>query len=151
MQYLELIKDLSSHLQLPEIVTDELQRFALLFDEMYLLFSPELVETGEENIKVSAVLGQLPDDEGQAIIYYEELLCANLLGHGTACAYLGVNASGEISLMANWPLQNTSFSMFGDLLENFVSHVEHWKNQLEKMQSKELEINSLNAFDTMRA
>ena len=151
MQYQDLIKNLSSHLQLSEIATDEMQRFALLFDDMYILFTPEPVEMSDENIKVNAVLGQLPDSESKAIIYYEELLCANLLGYGTACAYLGVNASGEICLIANWPLQDTSFSTFCDLLENFVSHVEYWKNQLEKIHIKESEINSLPAFDTMRA
>jgi hypothetical protein len=151
MQYQILVQSLSSHLHLPEIVMDESQRFALLFDEMYLLFSPEILDTGECNINVSAALGYIPNNEDQASFYHEELLRANLLGHGTSCGYLGVSESDEISLFVIWPLQEISFAMFCDLLENFISCVEYWKSNLENLKNKKSEAKHIFTLDGMRA
>ena len=151
MQYSDMLQNLSTHLQLPEIILDDLQCFSLRFDDMYLMFSPKFIASGECIVQITVTVGQQSADEDQAQHIAEELLCANLLGHGTASGYLGVNDLDEIIFSMQHPLQEMSFLRFFSLLEDFVSHAEYWINYLKTKTDKTLTMANISNIDAMRA
>ena len=75
-------------------------------------------------------LGKIPAGDHEE--FYVELMSANLFGQGTGGAVLSINSQNQLVLAQTFSYE-INYQDFRDFLEEFVNHVDFWKEELKKL------------------
>ncbi len=128
----DILSELGKAMGLGDIGLDENRVLRLVFDDRHVV---DMEATEDyKTLHIYSVLSSVPEDGKLEL--YEALLYANLFGQETGGATLCVDPSAkEVLLCTRCEMEKTDYQDFVNLLENFLNHVEHWKDKIEKIKS----------------
>lgn len=88
-------------------------------------------DASQDVLHLYAIVGQEPTDHARRAAFYRQLLTANVFGHDTGGAALGVDdLSGEVLLTWRLPLAGAEVSVLRDAVQSMVSTAASWRDRL---------------------
>jgi hypothetical protein len=101
-----------------------------------LAFDDELTinlehDASQDLLHLYAILGQEPSDHAARPAFYRKLLVANVFGHDTGGASLGIDdISGEVLLTWRLPLAGAEVAVLRDAVQSMVATATAWRERL---------------------
>jgi len=88
-------------------------------------------DASQDALHLYAIVGQEPADQATRAAFYRQLLTANVFGHDTGGAALGVDdLSGEVLLTWRLPLAGAEVSVLRDAVQSMVATAASWRERL---------------------
>lgn len=88
-------------------------------------------DASQDVLHLYAIVGQEPADLVARPAFYRQLLVANVFGHDTGGASLGVDdLSGEVLLTVRLPLGGTDVTVLRDAVRSMVAVAAGWRERL---------------------
>ncbi len=126
----QLINELGVTLGIENLSQDEFGIIMLEVDKslpLYLTFSEE-----RESVLLSAELATVPADSPASV--FRTLLAAQLFEQGTGGGHFALDdENGIITFHLEFKLNDSSTSLFNDVLENFINLCSDWQKTINNM------------------
>ena len=88
-------------------------------------------DASQDVLHLYAIVGQEPADHTARARFYRQLLTANVFGHETGGAALGVDdLSGEVLLTWRLPLAGADVGVLRDAVQSMVATAASWRERL---------------------
>jgi hypothetical protein len=88
-------------------------------------------DASQDVLHLYAIVGQEPADHDARPAFYRQLLVANVFGHDTGGASLGVDDnSGEVLLTFRLPLAGADVAVLRDAVQSMVAAAAGWRGRL---------------------
>ena len=124
--FINILKNFGSGINLPDLSLDEDHRCNLFFDEVPVSIE---VSPNEQYVYMYSYLGDVPVSDAESL--GSKLLEANYIYGETERCTLGIQGiSRKVALICNERIKGMDLSDFEKSLENFINVAEYWMKNL---------------------
>ena len=124
--FINILKNFGSGINLPDLSLDEDHRCNLFFDEVPVSIE---VSPNEQYVYMYSYLGDVPVSDAESL--GNKLLEANYIYGETERCTLGIQGiSRKVALICNERIKGMDLSDFEKSLENFINVAEYWMKNL---------------------